>query len=119
MEAEGVIVEEDAEIGGRMTTVKGLKARRIRIGRRSRVSGPLIGEHVRIERGAEVGDVYAKVLVMGRDSSAENLYIERGKINRGCRIYGSIKYLEDVKVDREAEVSEAPEKVHSLPQPPL
>ena len=51
---------------------------------------------------------------MKRGSSARNLYGKRIYIDDECRIYGEIKYTEELVIGEDVTLAKSPEKVDSL-----
>ncbi|EMR73314.1 Integral membrane protein CcmA involved in cell shape determination, partial [Thaumarchaeota archaeon SCGC AB-539-E09] len=102
-----------------LRTIHGAKAKRIEIGRRGEVEGPVVADYVLSRDRARFEDIYAKRVVLRRGSRARNIYAEEIEIEGKCRISGELKYTESLDFERDVRFEHPPEKAESLPQPPL
>src|SRR6266849_1260640 len=119
IEASFIEAQDKVEVGGRLATTKGTKARTIELGSRSEATGVLIGTQVRIRDRARVDDVYADVATLEEGVRARNLYMRAGRIESHCKISGEVLYQETIEADPEAEFSKPPVKTAELPRPPI
>src|SRR5438093_1638995 len=86
--ADLIIAEDEVEIGGRLRTTRGTKAKTIQLGQRSEVLGVLVGEHVKIGDNARVEDVYADTQDMCARVRALNVYAKDARFESRCRTSG-------------------------------
>jgi predicted acyltransferase (DUF342 family) len=119
IEAEIIVAEDKVEVGGRLRTAKGTKAKTIQLGQRSEVLGVLVGEDVRIGDNARVEDVYADTLEMGERVRARNVYAKDARFESRCRISGEVKYVDRIESEPDVEFAKPPLKTSDLPKPPL
>jgi len=105
---------KNVSIGGSVKTLRGIRAERFEIGKRGEVIGPIYARVAIIGRRANVEDVYAEEIRMKRGSSARNLHGKRIYIDDECRIYGEIKYTEELVTGEHVSFAKSPEKVDSL-----
>lgn len=118
LEAEACFAEK-VRVGGRVETRRGTKAKLFEIGRRGKVIGTLVAERVKAYEDAELEDIYAELLVMGRGSSARNVYVRRAVLESGCKISGEFMYTEELELGERLRLKSEPIKVEKLPEPPL
>lgn len=110
----------DAVSAGRsIATSKGTKASYVSVGRHGKVAGPVVGDKVRLESDSAAEDIYADQLRMGDSSSAVNIFASRVEVGDGCRVSGRLVYTTEIRIGRNVQLSSQPEKVSSLPGPPL
>jgi len=119
LEAQRLISERDLKVGRNLTTTQGAKGGEVEIGNNGVVKGPLVGESVKVKHGSTTDDIYAEELWLGDDCSVGNIYAERAEVGRGCRVSGKLLYTEDVSLGKDVSLNAQPEKVGSLPSPPL
>ncbi|MEM2452325.1 MAG: hypothetical protein QW481_05010, partial [Candidatus Methanomethylicia archaeon] len=119
VKARSIIAEEYIDVGGEIETDNGAKAKIIKLGKRGKAKGPLIGGEIHLGRESEVEDIYAENLVMGSESEAENIYVKTAVIRDECTIHGKIYYTEKIEVGRNVHLTFEPQKVQELPKPPL
>ncbi|NIO36879.1 hypothetical protein GTO27_04150, partial [Candidatus Bathyarchaeota archaeon] len=111
--------KDSVRVGGRIETVKGVKAARVEIGRRGRIRGPVVANEVLLRERAEADDIYADSLTMEERSRARNVYAKRVFLERGCRITGELQYTEEMKKEEGIQFAEEPRKTDKLPSPPI
>jgi predicted acyltransferase (DUF342 family) len=117
--SEEVRVRDSIKVGRGLLTTRGVKASEVSVGRHGRVTGPIVGRKVRIESDAAVEDVYAEEARVGESSSTLNVYASSVEIGDYCRVSGRLQYTDEIRVGRNVHFSSQPEKVSSLPGPPL
>jgi predicted acyltransferase (DUF342 family) len=74
---------------------------------------------VRIENGAQVEDIYGDEIRIGESSSVMNVYASKVELGDDCRVAGKLQYTNEMRAGRNVQFSSQPEKVSSLPGPPL
>ncbi|MCX8183748.1 MAG: polymer-forming cytoskeletal protein [Crenarchaeota archaeon] len=114
-----VCFADSIEVGGRIETKRGLKAKTFKIGRHGEVVGPIVAENVKIGRGASVEDIYANWLELGENSSARNVYAREAYLKRGCRVAGELLYVDKLEFEENVEMYSESKKVEKLPEPPI
>lgn len=119
LEADKVTAEDKLSVGIGLGTVRGSKGKEIEIGRRARVKGPIVGDTIKVKERSTVEDVYAETLWMDEGCSANNVYIVRGEIGRDCVVSGHLQYVEDLDLGSDTRLAMPPEKVSTLPGPPI
>jgi hypothetical protein len=107
-----------AEIGGRVSTKEGLKAGRVVLQRKSRVSGPLVGGAVELEDRARADDVYGGSVELGERTEVRRIYAARVRISSGSSV-DEVTYTESAEIDPGARLRTPPHKVDALPAFPL
>lgn len=107
------------EVGGKVETKKGLKAKTFEIGIGGKVIGPVVAERVKIGREASAEDIYADWLELGEGSSARNIYVREAYLKHGCRVIGELLYVRKLETEREIRTYSTPRKVEKLPEPPI
>lgn len=118
LEAE-ICFAEKVRVGGRVETQRGTKSKLFEIGRHGKVTGPVVAEQVEVHDHAELEDIYADLLVMGKHSSAHNVYVKRAVLNSGCKISGELVYTQELELGERLGLSYEPKKVEKLPEPPI
>lgn len=139
LEAGKVIVKEEADISGKLETDNGLKAKTVIVRIGSRCEGPIIGERVEVGKRsdlsyggwgnwalkmasaggmARVDDVYATEAVIGPMSQAARIFAAKVTLEQ-CSAAWQITYTNELKLAEGAGVSEQPQKVDTLPNPPF
>jgi predicted acyltransferase (DUF342 family) len=119
LKSEVVRAHDDVKVGRSITTDKGVKGDFVSVGRLGRVTGPIVAKEVRIEDDSEVEDVYAEELRIGESSRAKNVYASKVDVGDKCRVSGKLQYTEELRIGRDVQFSSQPEKVSSLPSPPI
>jgi cytoskeletal protein CcmA (bactofilin family) len=119
LQSEEVRARGSVRVGRNLLTNKGTKAAEVSISRHGRVTGPIVGQKVRIESDAAVEDVYADELRIGESSSVTNVYASRMEVGDSCRVAGRLQYTSEIRIGRNVQFSSQPEKVSSLPGPPI
>ena len=117
VKAHSATAMDEVLVGGSITTVVGVKAPYVRIGRRGEVTGPIRANEVLISEGARVEDVCARTITMEERARARNLYGERIFIESECHIYGEVQYTESLRIERGVSFATPPVKVEKLPLP--
>src|SRR5436309_14834569 len=117
IEADLIVAEDEVEVGGRLRTTKGTKAKTIQLGQKSEVSGVLVGEHVKIGDNARIEDVYADTLDMGEKVRAGNIYARNARFESRCRISGEVKYIDWIESEPDVVFAKRLEKTGDLPKP--
>ena len=138
LEAGRVVINEEADISGKLETKNGLRAKLLNIRSGSHCEGILIGEHVDVGKSADlsygtwgpywskwsgvggaakVDDVYAKEVTIGSLSRASRVFGERVKLEQGAAV-NQVIYTIELKTDLGAVIREHIKKVTDLPNPP-
>jgi cytoskeletal protein CcmA (bactofilin family) len=107
------------EIGGSVTTEKGVKASSILIGDRGRARGPLVGDTVRIGERADVEELHGKNIILEERSRAKLVHGVALRIESGCRLEGPVLFTGSINADEDVSFAVEPKKVELLPAPPL
>ena len=107
------------KVGRSLVASGGTKADVVSIGRNARVTGTIVGEKVRMEDNSVAEDVYAEELRIGESSEVANVYASRVEVGDRCRVSGRLLYTNEARVGRNVRFSSQPEKVSSLPRPPI
>lgn len=107
------------DVGGEIITFEGLKANRVKIGRRGKIRGVVVAEEVGLEERAEAEDIYASIMFMEKESRARNVYGKRVRLENCCRIMGELQYTEDLKAEEGVYFTVEPKKVDRLPAAPI
>jgi len=121
----GGVLEADAcfadivEVGGKVETKRGSRAKTFEIGRRGRVVGPVVAGIVKISAYASAEDIYADWLELGENSSARNVYTREAYLKQGCRVTGELLYVEKLEMEQNVRTYLEPKKVEKLPEPPI
>jgi cytoskeletal protein CcmA (bactofilin family) len=118
LEADACFAEK-VEVGGKVETKMGLRAKMFEIGRRGRVIGPVVAETVKIGAGANAEDIYADRLELGEASSARNVYVKEACLKQGCRVTGELLYVESLEAEQDVKTYSEPRKVEKLPETPI
>ncbi|MCI4345966.1 MAG: hypothetical protein L3K07_04360, partial [Thermoplasmata archaeon] len=116
--ARSVVVSADAELAGSVRTEKGLKARSIELERKSEVSGPLVGESVRLGRKCRANSIWGDTVRLGERCEVERVYGRSVELDDGCHV-GEVQYTERIATGAQVSVRSPAEKVSTLPPPPL
>lgn len=137
--ANEIIVEEEADVSGKVEAKQGLKAKQVTVRTGSRCEGVIVAEHVEVGKSADlsyggwanfmagwaaagamvrVDDVYANEVVLGPMSQAARIFAAKASLER-CSTVWQVSYTDELKIAEGAGVSEPPRKVDSLPKPPL
>ena len=118
LETRRAILSDLCEVGGNVTTQEGLKAARIRLQRKSRARGPLVGQTIEIERSAHVDDLFGGEITLEERAEARRIFGARVRLRDGASA-DEILYTDSVEVDARARVRSPPRKVDTLPPFPL
>jgi len=118
LEAE-VCFADIVEVGGKVKTERGLKAKVFGIGKGGRIIGPVVAEDLKIGPGANAEDVYAGRLELEENSSAHNVYAREAYLKHGCRVTGELLYVEKLEMEQKVKTYSEPQKVEKLPEPPI
>src|SRR5205807_6183715 len=119
IEADLIEAEDEVEVGGRLRTTKGTRAKTIELGHRSEAIGVLVGWRVKIGDNARVEDVYADTVEMGERVRAGNVYAKNARFESRCRISGEVRYSGRIEAEPDVEFAKPPTKRDDLPKPPL
>ena len=103
------------EVGGSITTVDGVTARFIEIGKRGEVRGPIKADQVIIGREAHAENIYGKKIFLRSGAHAENVYGENITSESNCQISGEVQYTIELRMSEHASLAKAPQKVAKLP----
>ena len=114
LKARKVSASKSAKVGGSITTILGVAAGSLEVGRRSEVKGSIRANEVIIGDGASVEDIHAKNIFVGRTSRARNLYGERITIESGCQVSGDVYYSESLQAEKNVFFARTPHKVSQL-----
>jgi cytoskeletal protein CcmA (bactofilin family) len=118
LDALRAVFVDSVEIGGSAQTREGLKAARIRLEHRSRVSGPVVGDDVQLERGARVEDVYGQRVELAERCEARRVVAANVRVRAGASV-GEVVYSGTADIDPSARLGTPPRKVDTLPPFPL
>lgn len=136
--ADSVVARERVDVWGQVWATRGLKSETVSIGRGSRVSGPIIGDHVDAgeeipsmatglqhltalawgRRITKVDDVYGKAVRIGPYSQAKRVFAETVEIENGA-VADEITYTREARVPNDYHLQKQPKKADRLPEPPL
>ncbi len=116
LKANSVKATDEVSVGGSITTVVGVTAPYVKIGRRGEVTGPIHASEVLISERARVEDVYGGIITMEEEARARNLYGERVFIESKCHVYGEVQYTQSLKTERGIYFAKPPIKVEKIPQ---
>jgi cytoskeletal protein CcmA (bactofilin family) len=139
LEANRILVKEEADISGKTETKQGLKAKMVTIRSGSRFEGVLIAYRVEVGKSADLSyggwaNWAAKIAAAGAMARVDDVYSSEviiGPMSRAARIFGNkvsiencsavwqVTYTEELKIAEGATVSEQPRKVDNLPKPPF
>jgi cytoskeletal protein CcmA (bactofilin family) len=114
-----VCLADKVRVGGRVETQRGVKSKLFEIGKHGKVIGPVVAEHVEARDNAELDDVYAGLLVMGRGSSARNVYVKRAVLESECKVSGELIYTEELELGERLRLRSEPKRAEQLPEPPI
>lgn len=138
--ANKMLIEQEADISGKVETKEGLKAKLLTVRSGSRCEGVLIGERVEVGKSsdlsygswginwasklavtgaiARVDDIYAMEVVIGSMCRVGHIFAEKIKLEQGSTAE-QVTYTSELKIDFGATVSQQPQKVDNLPKPPF
>jgi len=116
--ARRVVLASIAEIGGRVATQEGLKAARVVLQRKSRASGPVVGDSVELEDRARADDVYGQTVDLGEKSEVRRVFAARLRVRSGATVDEAV-YTESADIDPGARLRAPPRRVDALPPFPL
>ena len=119
LRSDEVRASDSIKVGQGLLTSKGVKAEEVTVGRRGRVTGPIVGMRVHIESGSTAEDIYADELKIAESSSVRNVCAAKVEVGDSCRVDGRLLYTGEVRIGRGVQLSSQPEKVSTLPGPPL
>lgn len=108
------IAEENVKVGGAITTVDGLTARFIEIGRKGEVRGLIKAGQIIIGKEARVESVYGRKILLRSGAYAENIYGESIAIESNCQISGEVQYTIELRTGEHVSFAKAPQKVEKL-----
>lgn len=137
-EAAKVIINDEADLSGKIETRLGLKAKHVFVRSGTRCEGALIGEQVEIGKSpdlshgawgsmwatkwvggnAHVEDIYASSVIMGTSCRAEHIFSDIVVLERGCTVH-QITYTRELRTDDCVNIVDPPKKVTELPSPPF
>jgi cytoskeletal protein CcmA (bactofilin family) len=115
LKAKKVSASKSTKVEGSITTILGVAAGSLEIGRRSEVKGPIRANEVIIGDTASVEDIHARSIFVGERARARNLYGERITIESGSHISGEVHYTESLQAERNVFFARTPYKVSKLP----
>jgi len=139
LKVKKLLLEEEADLSGKLEAEEGLKAKLLIVRSGSRVEGVLVGERVEVGKSADlnyggwgnfgarwagvggmasVNDVYATEVLIGPMSRAAHIFAATVELEQGSAAE-QILYTTELKMDLGAASSEAPMKVETLPKPPF
>jgi cytoskeletal protein CcmA (bactofilin family) len=119
MDAQRAYIEDLCELSGHVSTRDGIKARTLRLGHDSRVSGPLVAERLEAAHQSRLEDVWAQEGRLEHDCRVRNLYGRRLELERDVRAEGEIQYVESLHAEPPLRAAHEPRQVSSLPPAPL
>jgi predicted acyltransferase (DUF342 family) len=141
--AQKVILNNEADIAGELETERGMKAKLVTVGSGSRCKGPVVGERIQlgtssltlanwggtwagqsiairaVGRMTSVEDLYAKEVVLGKNSRCGKVFAEKVEVAEGCTVEQVVYTTELRGPVHRAFFARPPEKVASLPPFPL
>ena len=137
LDADSIVATGQAVVAGDVRTGRGLKAKAVQVGTRSRVSGPIIGDTVEVGTSVDLGgfwahatslrsigrmtrvdDIWGREVSINRYSQAKRIYADIVKMQSGS-IAWQVNYTKEVDVPEQTKLGEPPKKVERLPEPPL
>ena len=140
LEANKIIVREEADISGKTETDQGLKAKHVVVRSGTRVEGFLIGDRVEVGKSTDVGyggwsmnwatswamaggmarvdDIYGKEVIIGPMCRVERIFGETVTLEQGSGAEQVI-YTQELKANFGVAISQPPRKVDKLPPPPF
>jgi predicted acyltransferase (DUF342 family) len=141
--ANKVVLSNEADIVGELETEKGMKAKLVTVGSGSRCKGPVVGERIQlgtssltlanwgrtwagqsiairaIGRMTSVEDLYAKEVVLGKNSRCRRVFAEKVEVAEGCTVEQVVYTTELRGPVRRAFFARPAEKMATLPTFPL
>jgi len=138
LNAEKVVVVDEADVSGELRTVGGMKAASIAVRRGAKVTGPLVGEQVeigekpgfgqwpsvwsevrgRIGQMTDVEDVYGRSVRIAAYSQAKRVFADEVQMDNGS-IAHQVTYTKDLRLTPKYYIHLPPQKTDKLPDPPL
>jgi len=103
------------EVGGSITTMEGVIARFVEIGKRGKVRGLIRAERVVIGKEASVENIYGKEVYLKNGAIAKSIYGEHVKIEPHCHILGELHYTNELKIGENVTLAKEPQKVNKIP----
>ena len=141
--AKKAVLSDKADIAGELETEKGMKAKLVTVGSGSRCKGPVVGERIQvgtssftlanwggtwagqsiairaIGRMTSVEDLYAKEVVLGKNSRCGRVFAEKVEVAEGCAAEQVVYTTELRGPVRRAFFARPAEKMATLPTFPL
>ncbi|RLI08950.1 hypothetical protein DRO32_01575 [Candidatus Bathyarchaeota archaeon] len=111
LRADEVEATGKVRVGGRLSTIQGVRADYVEIGRRGRIEGPVRARRVRVRELARAEDIWADEITLEEEARARNLYGRRIYIECDCVVTGEVKYVDELVVEEGARLLSPPEKV--------
>ncbi|HUJ77444.1 MAG TPA: hypothetical protein VLX64_00405, partial [Thermoplasmata archaeon] len=105
-------------VGGAIQTQEGVKAARLRIGRKARVSGPLVGGRVEIDSRARVEDVFGDSIDLGDRAEARRICAANVRLRDDSEV-DEVLYTQSIEMGAHVRCRSPPRKVETLPAFPL
>jgi cytoskeletal protein CcmA (bactofilin family) len=135
LRADSILADVDAEVGGKVETSRGLKAKSILVRKGACVEGPLVGQQVEIGKMSSamsswggslwpstgrtsVEDVYGNKVRIGRCSRARLVFAEDAEMDEES-FAEKVTYTNDLKLPASYRLGTPPLKTSMLPEPPI
>jgi hypothetical protein len=77
-----------------------------------------VGETVRVGRRSRVGAVWGDSVRLGERCEASEVYARTVELDDGCHV-GKVQYIDRIATGSQVTVITPPERVASLPPPPI
>ncbi|MGA3059391.1 MAG: hypothetical protein ABSD92_03375 [Candidatus Bathyarchaeia archaeon] len=139
-EANKIMVNEEADVSGKVETKEGVKAKQLNVRSGTQIDGTIIGERVEIGKSADlsygawtstwptkwaltggnvkVQDIYAMQVLMGTMCRAARIYAETIKLEHGC-VVEQVTYTKELQTDSSVIICQPPQKTTILPPAPF
>ena len=129
IDVNGVLKGGRIDIGNRVSAVKimakslstntietkdGVWARYVEVANRGRVKGIIVAEHVYLNEKTSAETIYGKYIEIDDRCRVENIYGYNIKIGEQAKVYGEVKYKEDIKIDKDTFLASEPVKVKKI-----
>jgi cytoskeletal protein CcmA (bactofilin family) len=137
LRAELISAGDKADIVGEVNTKRGLKSSSVAVGRGSRVTGPLMADHVEIGKEMDFGSAWGLPWwrsALGKKTTVEDVHgkiVRIGLNSRAMRVFGDVVELEsgamaeevcytkELKLPKEYHLTKPAVKTAKLPDPPF
>jgi len=107
-----------ADIGGSVQTKEGLKAQDLRLRRKARAEGPLVGGTIRLGEKARAEDLFGTIVELGERATARRIFANTVRLSDGAAA-DEVTYTGSVDLRPGAQVRTPPRRADALPPFPL